>query len=283
MSTRIPEKFLFPPQTVPSFVGRAEGRADTDQLPMRLMSQEVKQVFRAKAMPVHAEGVDALGAGEYTTGEYTTAAGALGDRRVETVADRIVPCFTPGTMVTTLGGKRAVETVRPGDKLLTRDRGFQPVVWRGMRRAALSNAPRDAAPVRIRAGALGPGQPERDMVVSPGHRVLSTDPDLLRSLGEPEALIEARALTGLPGVDRPVVAAVGYVHLLLEKHEVILTENTWTESLRLTTRLLRELSAAGAEGVGTSLARPGDRAAATAQAPARHCLSVMEVAQARQV
>jgi hypothetical protein len=239
---------------------------------MRLMSQEVKQVFRAKAMPVHAEGVDALGAGEYTTGEYTTAAGALDDQGVETVADRVVPCFTPGTMVTTLGGKRAVETVRPGDKLLTRDRG-----------AALSDAPRDAAPVRIRAGALGPGQPERDMVVSPGHRVLSTDPDLLRSLGEPEALIEARALTGLPGVDRPVVAAVGYVHLLLEKHEVILTENTWTESLRLTTRLLRELSAAGAEGVGASLARPGDRAAATAQAPARHCLSVMEVAQARQV
>lgn len=229
-------------------------------------------------MPADAEGVDPFG-----TGDQLVRAVAARPRLRETPADRAVPCFTPGTMVTTRTGKRPVETLGPGDMLLTRDRGFQPVVWRGMRRAVLAEAPQDAAPVLIRAGALGQGQPERDMIVSPGHRVLSTDPDLLRSIGEPEALVEARALTGCPGIERPVFGAVGYVHLLMEKHEVILAENTWTESLRLTTGLMRALSAAGITEVGRTLARSGDKAAACAQTPARHCLSVTEVAQARKV
>lgn len=233
------------------------------------------EVFRV----ISTKAIAAIGvAGEGPGAGMPPACPAAG----ESAADRVVPCFTPGIMVTTRSGKRAVETLRPGDMLLTRDRGFQPVVWRGMRRVAGADLLRDAAPVTIRAGALGPGQPERDMVVSPGHRMLSTDRDLLRSLGEPEALVEARALTGLPGIGRPVMGAVGYVHVLMEKHEVILAENTWTESLRLTPTLLRELSAAGVD-IGQRLARSGDRAAATAQSPARHCLTVTEAAQALRV
>lgn len=235
-------------------------------------------MFRAKPIPAAIGDTDPSGVGDHAF-RIDTACGWGG----ETAADRAVPCFTPGTLVTTRSGKRPVETLQPGDMLLTRDRGFQPVVWRGMRRAALTDAPREAAPVLIRAGAFGPGQPERDMVVSPGHRVLSTDPDLLRSLGEPEALVEARALTGCPGIERPGFGAVGYVHLLMEKHEVILAENTWTESLRLTASLLRDLSASGVAGVGLALARSGDKTTASAQTPARHCLSVTEVAQALRV
>lgn len=200
----------------------------------------------------------------------------------ETAADGVVPCFTPGTMVTTRSGKRAVETLQPGDMLLTRDRGFQPVVWRGMRRAILPADKGDAAPVTIRAGALGPGQPERDMMVSPGHRMLSSDPDLLRSLGEPEALVEARALVGLPGIGRPGLRSVGYVHVLMDKHEVILAENTWTESLRLSSAILRLWSDAGVR-IAETLAGAGDRGAARAQSPARHCLTVTEAAQALRV
>ncbi|MEQ8293870.1 MAG: Hint domain-containing protein [Roseovarius sp.] len=226
-------------------------------------------MISAKAIQAIGDGFDGPFAG-------TSRPGAAG--RGETPADRVVPCFTPGTMVTTRAGKRAVETLRPGDMLLTRDRGFQPVVWRGMRRVAGSALSAETAPVTIRAGALGPGQPERDMVVSPGHRMLSTDRDLLRGVGEPEALVEARALTGLPGIGRVVDGPVGYVHLLMEKHEVILAENTWTESLRLTPVLLRALSEAGVD-IGQRLARSGDRAAATAQTPARHCLTVTEAAQ----
>lgn len=233
------------------------------------------EVFRV----ISAKAIQAIGAAGDGPGTGVPWAGAADG---ESAADRIVPCFTPGTMVTTRSGKRAVETLRPGDMLLTRDRGFQPVVWRGRRRVAGAALARDAAPVTIRAGALGPGQPERDMTVSPGHRMLSTDRDLLRSLGEPEALVEARALSGLPGIGQPAMGAVGYVHLLMEKHEVILAENTWTESLRLTTALLRELSAAGVD-IGQRLARSGDRSAATAQAPARHCLTVTEAAQGRRV
>ena len=228
---------------------------------------------------ISTKATTAIGAAGEGPGAGVSWTGAAAE---ETAADRIVPCFTPGTLVTTRAGKRAVETLCPGDMLLTRDRGFQSVVWRGMRRVAGAALSREAAPVTIRAGALGPGQPERDMTVSPGHRMLSTDPDLLRSLGEPEALVEARALTGLPGIDRPVPGAVGYVHVLMEKHEVILAENTWTESLRLTPSLLRGLSETGVD-IGQKLARFGDRAAATAQSPARHCLTVTEAVQGLRV
>jgi hypothetical protein len=230
-------------------------------------------VTSAKAIPAIGDGYDGPFAG-------TLRPGAAG--RGETPGDRVVPCFTPGTMVTTRAGKRAVETLRPGDMLLTRDRGFQPVVWRGMRRVPGAALSPETAPVTIRAGALGPGQPERDMTVSPGHRMLSTDADLLRGVGEPEALVEARALAGLPGIGRGAGGPVGYVHLLMEKHEVILAENTWTESLRLTPTLLRALSAAGVD-IGQRLARAGDRTAAMAQSPARHCLTVTEAAQGLRV
>ena len=44
-----------------------------------------------------------------------------------------VTCFTPGTAITTLKGKRPVETLRPGMRVLMRDRGFRPVIWSGRR------------------------------------------------------------------------------------------------------------------------------------------------------
>ena len=193
-------------------------------------------------------------------------------RAAPTGAKQVVTCFTPGTLVTTIKGKIAVEALRSDDRILTRDCGFQPLVWRGLRRRQGPGSDTTAFdhPVLIRAGALGAGQPARDMVVSPGHRMLCSAPDLLRNVADPEALVEARALVGLPGITRTFRPADTYVHLLMEQHQVILAESTWTESFQLSRASARTLSQANVK----DLQAPQQ---ITPQAPARPCLQFIEL------
>jgi len=148
---------------------------------------------------------------------------------------KAITCFTPGTAITTLRGKCPVENLKQGDKVLTRDRGFQPLIWTGRRKltsASLDWAP-DLQPVRIKTHSLGRGLPDRDVIVSPKHRILTTDKGLLASVGDTEGLIEARALLGTPGIETLPVRHLTYIHLLFEQHELILSDNMWSESFHL--------------------------------------------------
>lgn len=148
---------------------------------------------------------------------------------------RAITCFTPGTGIATRAGLAPVETLSIGDRVLTRDHGFQPVRWVGKRQVSCAKFPTtpNSLPVLIRADALGPGRPERDMIVSPRHRVLTTDRLHLSMTGESEALIEAGALVGQPGIMCVVPHQLTYVHVLFDQHEVILSDNTWSESFHL--------------------------------------------------
>lgn len=146
-----------------------------------------------------------------------------------------ITCFTPGTGIATLNGLKPVETLEPGERVLTRDRGFQPVRWIGKRHVsfdAIPNKP-NSLPVLIRANALGPGRPERDIVVSPRHRILTTEKKLLSIMGEAEVLVEASALVGRPGVMCVIPHYLTYIHVLFDQHEVILSDNLWSESFYL--------------------------------------------------
>ena len=60
----------------------------------------------------------------------------------------VTPCFTPGTMIATLRGERAVETLQQGDKIVTRDNGVQEIAWIGGRilGAQIFSAPQAYAP-----------------------------------------------------------------------------------------------------------------------------------------
>lgn len=146
-----------------------------------------------------------------------------------------ITCFTPGTCIATRNGLKAVETLEPGDRVLTRDRGFQSVRWVGRRDVSFGATANksNALPVLIRANALGPGRPERDVVVSPRHRILTTEKRLLSVMGEVEALVEASALVGQPGVMCVLPHQLTYIHLLFDQHEVILSDNLWSESFFL--------------------------------------------------
>ncbi|NNJ68922.1 MAG: type I secretion protein, partial [Boseongicola sp.] len=43
----------------------------------------------------------------------------------------VTPCFTPGTLIATDRGPIAVEALRTGDRLVTRDNGLRRVHWIG--------------------------------------------------------------------------------------------------------------------------------------------------------
>jgi hypothetical protein len=120
-----------------------------------------------------------------------------------TEIENVIPCFTPGTRIATPRGEVAVEDLREGDRVITRDNGLQEIRWTGARSLGageLMAAP-NLRPVLIRAGALGHGLPERDMLVSPQHRLLLTSERAALYFGEREVLAAARHLTGMEGID----------------------------------------------------------------------------------
>lgn len=146
----------------------------------------------------------------------------------------VVPCFTPGTLIRTADGERLVEDIAVGDLVWTRDNGLQPVRWAGRRSlsAAQLAALPHLRPIRIAAGALGGGQPARDLLVSPQHRVLVRSSIALRMFGAAEVLVAAKQLVSLPGITVDVEAdGVTYLHLMFDHHEVLVSNGAETESL----------------------------------------------------
>jgi len=173
----------------------------------------------------------------WTNGTFTTFANI--ENRT------FVPCFTPGTMIETKQGLVAVEKLRLGQKVLTRDSGYQPIRWIGRRRLKRADLTAQPAlqPVLIRKGALGEGLPEVDMRVSPQHRMLISGSRAELLFGEAEVLAAALHMVGLPGVERVLLTEVTYLHLMFDAHEIIRADGAWTESFQPGDRTLSSLEA----------------------------------------
>ncbi|HSF63176.1 MAG TPA: Hint domain-containing protein, partial [Paracoccaceae bacterium] len=146
----------------------------------------------------------------------------------------IIPCFTPGTLIATPRGEVPVESLRPGDRVITRDNGLREVVWTGARpmdRTALALNPH-LQPVMIRQGSLGNGLPERDMLVSPNHRMLVANDRTALYFDEHEVLVAAKHLVGARGVMEVQSAGTTYIHFMCDRHEVVLANGAWTETFQ---------------------------------------------------
>lgn len=144
-----------------------------------------------------------------------------------------VICFTPGTMIRTASGQAPIEVLRPGDSILTKDNGAQEVLWTGNRRmsgARLHVMPH-LRPIRFRMGAMGIGRPDRDLLVSPRHRMLVTGPAARALFNTSEVLVAAEDLVngGAIAVDH-LLREVTYIHILLERHQVVWANGLETES-----------------------------------------------------
>ncbi len=119
-----------------------------------------------------------------------------------------------------------------GDKVFTRDNGIQAIRWIGSRTLSCDELEARFHPIRFREGSLGNGMPARDLVVSPNHRMLVTSTLSELLFAEREVLVSAKHLTHLDGVERVKTESVTYVHMMFDRHEVILGDGAWSESFQ---------------------------------------------------
>jgi hypothetical protein len=132
-----------------------------------------------------------------------------------------LPCFAVGTRLLTDRGAVAVEALGIGDHVLTADGRSAPITWTGMRRidCGRHREPLAVLPVRIAAHAFGEGRPARDLFLSPDHAIFAED-----------VLIPIKHLIDDGAVRRVQVAHVTYVHIELERHEILVAEGLPVES-----------------------------------------------------
>lgn len=186
-----------------------------------------------------------------------------------------VVCFATGTLIDTDRGPRPVHLLRVGDMIRTRDHGMQPLRWLGGRQLSASELAGQTRlqPIRVAAGALGPGMPVRDLTVSPQHRLLVRSAIAERMTGAPEVLIAAVHLLGHPGIERIAAETIGYWHLMFDRHEIVFAEGAEAESLHLGPMALSGMS----DDALTELRAlfPDLVAAGIAGAPAPTCRPVM--------
>lgn len=138
-------------------------------------------------------------------------------------ADKVV-CFVEGTLILTADGEVPVERLRVGDLVVTpgQPSPLSPVVWVGRRHVDITRQRHaaQAAPVRIKAGALAEGIPFRDLFVSPDHALFIDG-----------VLVPARLLVnGLTIVLQSWWREVVYHHVELARHVVIVSDGALSES-----------------------------------------------------
>lgn len=141
---------------------------------------------------------------------------------IQATEGSLVVCFLTGTRIATPDGPRAVEELAAGDLVLTAEGTAEPVRWMGRQSVVTLFAdPARSYPIRIQAGALGQGLPERDLFLSPDHALLVDG-----------LLVQAAALVNggsIHRVERPEPRFT-YHHVELASHALILAEGVAAET-----------------------------------------------------
>ena len=132
-----------------------------------------------------------------------------------------VACFTAGTRILTARGEKPVEELCVGDRIPTWSGKFGPIVWVGHRpiECLTVSRPENVWPVRVRAGAFGCEEPERELWLSPDHAVFRQD-----------VLIPIRQLINGITILQERTDAVHYFHVELDRHGVLYAEGLPSES-----------------------------------------------------
>jgi hypothetical protein len=167
--------------------------------------------------------------------DYTLIA-AVRDPGPVTLADVTSVAFTRGTLITLPdGSQRPIEELRPGDLVLTRDHGAQPV------RHAIARTLRAVgpfAPVVIPRETL---RNANDLVLSQHQRLLLYQRGARRLVATAEMWVRARDLVDGETVTIRKGGFCDYVSLAFDRHEVIYAECIPAESLLVNDETRRSL------------------------------------------
>jgi hypothetical protein len=154
------------------------------------------------------------------TGNFTTGSFIVVDPPGDTTITAV--CYLSGTRIATPGGECPIETLRPGDTVVTKFGGYRQIKWIGRQsyaRQFIGNN-REQIPVRICRNALAPNLPKRDLFVSPGHSMLIGD-----------VLVLAKSLiNGITICQDECPEQVDYFQLEFNSHDCIMAEGAWSES-----------------------------------------------------
>ena len=154
--------------------------------------------------------------------------------------------FSRGTAVTMASGAQIpIESLVPGDLVLTRDDGPRPLRWIG---ASTARAVGEFAPVRIRAGALNNSS---DLVVSPESRLFIYQRSDALGAGRHEVMVRARHLVNGDNIVQQDGGFVDYFQLLFDEHQIIYAEGIAAETMLVDPRtrsVLPEVLCDGPDG-----------------------------------
>ena len=132
------------------------------------------------------------------------------------------PCYRSGTRIQTDRGEVAVEDLRVGDLVHTvLEEATAPIIWIGQRDVdcARHPTPRKVWPVRVAAGAFGPGRPHTELFLSPDHAVYVEG-----------VLIPVRHLLNGSTIVQVPMDRISYYHFELPRHAVVLAQGLPAES-----------------------------------------------------
>ena len=137
-----------------------------------------------------------------------------------------------GSLIATQRGEIAAETLRPGDMVISRDRGLVPLRWRGEITTDTRAIPENA-PIRIPRHALGRNLPARDFYIAPDQKIWLQGAKFKDLFASHEVLIPASALAGWSGIKQVnYLPNPTYTLLLFDQPEIIIADGLQVESRR---------------------------------------------------
>ncbi len=131
--------------------------------------------------------------------------------------------LTVGTTVITPDGQKNVECLKGGDRVLTKDYGYQAIKCVAFRdiNLTLSNS---QAPIRLRADCIGHERPVEDLYLAPNQRLAMRHPMFDLMFGSREVVARAGDLTHLAGVDQVQgLKGITYVMLGFSRPQMVFT------------------------------------------------------------
>lgn len=170
------------------------------------------------------------------------------------LSELVCTSFARGTSIALADGRQVpIETLSPGDRVLTRDHGAQPVRWIGQ---ATLRARGANAPVVVTAGTLGNSG---DLVVGQHHRMFLYQRGTARVTETAELLVQAKHLVDGERVLLRPGGYVDYFSLVFDQHEIIYAEGIPAESLMVNEATLAHLPSELAEEVQARFPRLSHR------------------------
>lgn len=157
----------------------------------------------------------------------------------------IVICFCTGTQILTPTGYCGVETLSIGDYVLNDAGDPKQIKWIARSELSYGQLRRfpENKPMRIAADSIAEGIPFADLLVSPQHRVVLEGIQVELLFEVPKVLMAAKHLGGTD-VGSVVETEVSiYYHLLLDDHDMVVSNGLVSESVQLSAQSINGMSA----------------------------------------